>query len=198
MASQPQPYYTPEEYLALERAAPYKSEYLAGQIFAMAGASEQHNTITANIVRQLGNRFQGRPCRVYVSDMRVRVAPSGLYTYPDVVGVCGPREFADDDRDTLLNPTVIFEVLSPSTEAYDRGEKFAQYWRLESLTDYVLVAQDRVRVEHFARQGDGWFVSAADSLDGILRLPSIGGELPLAAIYENVEFAGTASAEPSV
>lgn len=187
MATQPEPYYSPEEYIALERAAEYKSEYLAGQIFAMAGASEDHNTIAANILWNLRNLFQGRDCRVYMSDMRVRVAPNGLYTYPDVAAVCGSREFADDHRDTLLNPTVIFEVLSPSTEAYDRGEKFAQYWRLESLTDYVLVAQDRVRVEHFARQGDGWFVSAASSLDEILRLESIGAELPLVAIYENVE-----------
>lgn len=186
MATQPEPYYSPEEYIALERAAECKSEYLAGQIFAMAGASEDHNTIATNILWNLRNKFQGQPCRVYMSDMRVRVAPNGLYTYPDVAVVCGPREFADDHRDTLLNPTLIFEVLSPSTEAYDRGEKFAQYWQLGSLTDYVLVAQDRVRVEHFTRQGDGWFVSAAGSLDEILRLQSIGAELPLVAIYENV------------
>jgi Uma2 family endonuclease len=197
MVSPPKPYYTPEEYLALERAAPYKSEYLAGEIFAMAGAREEHNTIAANIVRQLGNQFQGRPCRVYVSDMRVRVSPAGLYTYPDVVAVCGPREFADAHHDTLINPTVIFEILSPSTEAYDRGEKFAQYWRLASLTDYVLVAQDRVRVEHFTRQGDGWFVTAASALDDALRLASIDAVLPLAAIYENLEFAPSA-AEPPV
>ncbi len=187
MATQPEPYYSPEEYIALERAAEYKSDYLAGHIFAMAGASEDHNTIAANILWNLRNQFQGRPCRVYMSDMRVQVAPNGLYTYPDVVAVCGPRDFTDDYRDTLLNPTVIFEVLSPSTEAYDRGEKFAQYWRLGSLTDYVLVAQDRVRVEHFARQDDGWFVSAAGSLDEILHLESIGAELSLVAIYENVE-----------
>lgn len=194
MATQPEPFYSPEEYIALERAAQYKSEYLAGQIFAMAGASEDHNAIAANILWNLRNQFQGRDCRVYMSDMRVRVAPNGLYTYPDVAAVCGPREFADDARDTLLNPTVIFEVLSPSTEAYDRGEKFAQYWRLASLIDYVLVAQDRVRVEHFARQGDGWFVSATGSLDEILRLESICAELPLATVYENVDgLAGRAS-----
>src|SRR5437868_484917 len=114
MASQPKPYLTPEEYLALERAAPYKSEYLDGDIFAMAGASEEHNTITANLVRHLGNQFDGRPCRVYASDMRVKVSATGLYTYPDVVAVCGPRELEDNHGDTLLNPTVIFEVLSPS------------------------------------------------------------------------------------
>ncbi|HMA38045.1 MAG TPA: Uma2 family endonuclease [Chloroflexia bacterium] len=188
MAAPPKPYYTPEEYLARERGAATKSEYLAGEICAMAGASEAHNTIAANIVRQLGNQFEGRPCRVYVSDLRVRVAATGLYTYPDVVAVCGPREFDDDHHDTLLNPTVIFEVLSPTTEAYDRGAKFAHYWRLASLTDYVLVAQDRVRVDHYARQGDGWFVTAASTLDETLRLAAIDGELALAAIYANVEF----------
>jgi len=197
MASQPKPYYTPEEYLALERAAEYKSEYLAGEIFAMAGASEAHNTLAVHIVRLLDTQFQGRPCRVYMSDMRVRVSRAGLYTYPDVVAVCGPREFADDHHDTLLNPTVIFEILSPSTEAYDRGEKFAQYWRLPSLTDYVLVAQDRARVEHFTRQGDGWFVTAASTLDDALSLASVDVELPLAAIYENIEFPAPA-AEPPV
>ncbi|MDQ2806769.1 MAG: Uma2 family endonuclease, partial [Chloroflexota bacterium] len=164
MSAQPKHYYTPEEYLSLERAATYKSEYLAGEIFpmieaeeghageicAMAGAGEDHTTIAANLVRLLGNAFQGRPCRVYGSDMRVRVAASGLYTYPDVVAVCGPREFADPHRDTLLNPTVIFEILSPSTEGYDRGKKFANYRQIPTLTDYVLVAQDEPLVEHFA------------------------------------------------
>jgi Uma2 family endonuclease len=188
MASQLKPYYTPEEYLALERAAEYRSEYLDGEIFAMSGASEAHNTIAMNIVRHLGNQFEGRPCRVFASDMRVRVTPGRMYTYPDVVAVCGPRQFAEDQRDTLLNPTVVFEVLSPSTEAYDRGAKLAHYWRLASLTDYVLVAQDRMRVEHFARQGDGWFVTAAESPDETLRLAALDAELVLRAIYTNVEF----------
>lgn len=195
MATQPEPRYSPEEYIALERTAEYKSEYLAGHIFAMAGASEDHNTIAANILWNLRNQFQGRPYRVYMNDMRVRVSQSGLYTYPDVAVVCGPRKFADDHRDTLLNPSVIFEVLSPSTEAeacperseWDRGLKFAQYWQMGSLTDYVLVAQDRVRIEHFIRQGDGWFISALDSLDESLLLESISAELSLVAIYENVE-----------
>jgi Uma2 family endonuclease len=188
MASQAKPFYTPEEYLALERAAEYRSEYLDGEIYAMSGASAAHNTIAMNIVRHLGNQFEGRPCRVFASDLRVRVSPNRMYTYPDVVAVCGPREFADDHSDTLLNPTVVFEVLSPSTEAYDRGEKFARYWRLASLTDYVLVAQDQMRVEHFARQGDGWFVTAAESPDETLRLAALDAELVLRAIYTNVEF----------
>jgi len=189
MASQPKHYYTPEEYLALERAADYKSEYVAGEIFAMAGASVDHNTIAGNIFRLLGNQFQGRPCRVFMSDLRVQIAATAMYTYPDVVAVCGPLELASGQRDTLLNPTVIVEVLSPSTEAYDRGAKFDHYWRLPSLTEYVLVAQDQVRVEHFARQGDGWLLTVARALDETLRLPSLDAILPLAAIYENIEFA---------
>jgi Uma2 family endonuclease len=111
-----------------------------------------------------------------------------MYTYPDVVAVCGPRQFADDQRDTLLNPTVVFEVLSPSTEAYDRGGKFTHYWGLASLTDYVLVAQDQMRVEHFTRQGAGWFVTAAVSPDDTVRLDAIDATLTLRAIYTNVEF----------
>ena len=188
MSAQPQPYYTPEEYLALERAAEYKSEYLDGEIFAMVGTSTQHNVIALNIARRLGNELEDRPCHVYIGDVRVRVAASRLYTYPDVVALCGPQEFADDQKDTLLNPSLIVEVLSPSTEGYDRGEKFAHYWRLPALTDYVLVAQDRVRVEHFQRQGDGWFVTAFTSLDETLLLPSLGTDLPLAAVYKNVDF----------
>jgi Uma2 family endonuclease len=198
MAVHAKRYYTPEEYLALERAAEYKSEYLDGEIFASSGASERHNTIALNIARQLGNRFEGGPCRVYMSDMRVRVAPTGLYTYPDVVALCGPLELSDDHQDTLLNPTVIFEVLSPSTEAYDRGKKFAQYWRVPSLTDYVLVAQDQVEVEHFTRQGNGWFVTAAHTLDETLHLASIDASLPVAAIYTNVTLPAPDATEPLV
>jgi Uma2 family endonuclease len=188
MASQPKRYYTPEEYLALERAADYKSEYVAGEIFAMAGASEDHNTIAGNIFRLLGNQFQGRPCLVYISDMRVQVAATGMYTYPDVVAVCGPREFADAHRDTLLNPAVIIEVLSPSTEAYDRGAKAAYYRRLPALAEYVLVAQDQMHVEHYVRQGAGWLLTEVGAPDDILRLPALDAALPLAAIYANVEF----------
>ena len=188
MASQPNRYYTPEEYLTLERAADYKSEYVAGEILAMAGASEDHNTIAGNIFRLLGNQCQDGPCRIFMSDMRVRVAATGMYTYPDVVAVCGPREFADAHRDTLLNPTVIIEVLSPSTEAYDRGAKAAYYRRLPALAEYVLVAQDQMHVEHFARQGAGWLLIEMSAPNAILRLPALDAALPLTAIYANVEF----------
>lgn len=188
MSSLAQSLYTPQEYLALERKAPEKSEYLNGRIFAMAGASVEHNTITANLVRTLGNAFLERPCRVFSSDMRVKVAATGLYTYPDVVALCADLLFDDLQRDTLINPTVIFEVLSPSTEAYDRGEKFAHYRRLESLTDYVLLSQDKPRVERFVRQGSLWVLMEISSLDDAINLTSLGCDLPLRELYDKVNF----------
>ena len=191
MSALPKPYYQPAEYLTLERAAAYKSEYLAGEIYAMAGSSEAHNTITLNIAGELRIQFRGGPCRVYTNDMRVKVQTTGLYTYPDVVAVCGERRFEDEYRDTLANPTVIFEVLSPSTEGYDRGKKFTLYRRLESLMEYVLVAQDEARVEHYTRQGHDWLLHEAHSLDSTIHLPSLAVALPLAAIYEDIAFPNT-------
>ena len=154
MSTLAQQYYTPEEYLALERKAEYKSEYINGEIYAMSGASRAHILITVNLTRELSTQLRGRPCEVYASDMRVKVSPTGMYTYPDVAAVCGEARFEDGQVDTLTNPSVIIEVLSPSTEAYDRGEKFAHYRKLQSLAEYVLVAQDKMRVEHFARHGE--------------------------------------------
>ncbi len=148
-----QPRYTPEQYLALDRKADYKSEYINGHVIAMAGASRRHNLIAGNLYREVSQQLRGRPCEAYISDMRVKVGLTGLYTYPDVVMVCGDIHFEDGDNDTLLNPTAIVEVLSTSTEAYDRGEKFAHYRRLESLQEYLLVAQDKVRIEYYVRQG---------------------------------------------
>ena len=127
------PSFTPAEYLALERAADAKSEYLDGEIVAMTGGSRAHSLIAANLVRELGNALRERPCEVYGSDLRVSVALAGLYAYPDVTVVCGQPTFTDDERDTLENPTVIVEVLSPSTEGLDRGAKFTRYRRLPSL-----------------------------------------------------------------
>ncbi|MGE0825899.1 MAG: Uma2 family endonuclease [Candidatus Binatia bacterium] len=185
----PQQKYTPEEYLALERQADHKSEYYAGEIFAMSGASETHNLIAGNIFASLHAQFRGRPCRVYMSDMRVKVSPTGLYTYPDVVAVCGERQFDDVQNDTLLNPTVIIEVLSPSTEAYDRGNKAVQYRQLPSLAEHVLVSQERRHVEHYVRQPDGqWLFSEASEADAQIELPSLNASLVLAEIYENVSF----------
>jgi Uma2 family endonuclease len=180
--------YSPEEYLARERKAEYKSEYIDGFIVAMAGASEAHSLIVVNVAGELRARLKSQPCRTYATDMRVKVSNAGLYTYPDVSVVCGERRFEDVEVDTLLNPNVLVEVLSESTEAYDRGKKFARYQWLESLTDYVLIAQDEARVEHFVRQGEHWLLTVITGLEGTLRLESVGCELPLREIYDRVEF----------
>ena len=181
-------YYTAAEYLALERRATYKSEYVNGHIIAMSGASRRHNLIAANISRELSSQLRGRPCESYISDMRVRVSETGLYTYPDIVAVCGDIRFADEQTDTLLNPTVIVEVLSASTEASDRGDKFAHSRRLASLHDYVLVSQDAVRVERYVRQGEKWLLSEASPLTDTVSLASIQYMLVLEDIYDKVRF----------
>lgn len=183
------PYLTPEEYLTLERQAEAKSGYLRGEVYAMAGASRQHVTIMTNTIVALGTRLKAGPCMVFGSDLRVKVPPTRLYTYPDVSIVCGKPQFEDRQQDTLVNPTVIFEILSRSTEGYDRGEKFENYRTLASLSDYVLVSQHRPLVEHFARQPDeSWLLKSYAGLDAILPLPTIGCELPLADIYDKVEW----------
>jgi Uma2 family endonuclease len=189
MSTQPKPWLAPEQYLEIERLAEYKSEYYQGEMFAMAGARWNHNLIAGNLVGELRQQLRSRPCSATPSDMRVRVSATGLYTYPDVVVVCGPPQFLDDQRDTLLNPTLIAEVLSPSTEAYDRGRKFEQYRTLESLAEYLLISSQRVSAELFARQPDGrWLLTAAASLEDTLELPATGVNLPLAGLYEKVEF----------
>lgn len=190
MSDLPKRYFTQEEYLELERKAEYRSQYVAGEIFAMAGAQPQHIVINGNIIGMLYNAFRGRPCQAYFTDLRVRVKTGDLWTYPDVAALCGePRLDTTSDPHSLLNPQVIFEVLSPSTEGFDRGDKFARYRRLESLTDYVLVAQDRMRVEHFVRQANNsWSLMEYTEPGAILALASVSCELPLAEIYEKVTF----------
>ena len=177
--------FTVQEYLQLERAANYKSEYFNGEIFAMAGASTAHNTISANIIGVLWAQLRGR-CRVLNSDMRIALDASSSYSYADVLVVCGePKLLAESFQDNLINPRVIFEVLSPSTEAYDRGDKFEQYRKIPSFTDYVLVAQDQVRVEHYQRREDGaWVSQVYAGLTASLRIGSIGCSLALADIYD--------------
>ncbi len=177
-----------EEYLANERDSTTKNEYLDGHIYAMAGASREHNIITVNISTILNLQLREKPCEVYANDMRLKVTATGLYTYPDVAVACNQPQFEDSHLDTLLNPTIIFEVLSDSTEAYDRGEKFAHYRRIESLKEYVLVAQDQIRIEHFLRHGDQWLLTELNSMDKVLRLNSIDCELPLRDIYAKIIF----------
>lgn len=179
--------YTPEQYLAMERQASYKSEYINGGIFAMAGASREHNQIAFNIAGELHGQLKNRPCLAYVNDMRVKVNATGSYTYPDVAALCGEPQFEDERMDTLLNPSAIIEILSPSTEAYDRGDKFAHYRRLPSLVEYVLIAQDKVRVEHYIRQDRRWVLTELDRLEDRLSLVSIGCEIALREIYAKVD-----------
>jgi Uma2 family endonuclease len=179
--------YTPEEYLALERNAEFKSEYLDGRIVAMTGATIEHATIAGNVHGELRLRLRGSRCRAFISDMRVQVGGGRRYTYPDVVAVCGEPQLMDGMLDTLMNPAVIVEVLSPSTEAYDRGEKFLHYRGIETLQEYVLVAQDRVLVERFVRAGKFWTLSTLTDLDASLEFTSVGCEIPLRDIYERVD-----------
>jgi Uma2 family endonuclease len=183
--------YTPAEYYELERAAPYKSDFYDGEIFAMAGETGEHSQITGNILIAVGMRLRGGPCTVRESNLRVKVTATGLRTYPDAAVYCAPAEYDPEDgaRQTALNPTVIFEVLSPSTERYDRGLKARHYRRIESLRAYVLVAQDRPQVEVHQRQpGGAWEIRDAGGLKSSIRLDAIGVELPLAEVYDRVEF----------
>jgi Uma2 family endonuclease len=189
MAGQSTPKLSVQDYLALERTDPEKHQYIDGEIFLMGGASATHNLITANIVGELRMALKSKPCRVYANDLRVKVNPAGLYTYPDVVVTCGEERFDDQQEDTLLNPIVLVEVLSDSTEAYDRGGKFAHYRRLESLRDYVLVSQNEPLVECFSRQADQrWLLSEARGLEATLLLPSLENGLALAEVYAKVAF----------
>lgn len=188
MASQPHPRLTPLEYLEIERKAEYKSEYFRGEMFALAGASREHNLASGNLYRELSQQLRKTPCEVYPSDMRVEIGSTGLYTYPDVVVVCGKPQFADSAMDTLLNPVLLAEILSPSTEAYDRGRKFEHYRTIESLQEYLLVATDRMSVDLYARQPDGrWLLSTASLPEQTVELRSVECTLHLRDVYEKVE-----------
>ena len=179
--------YTPEEYLELERQAEYKSEFADGEIFALAGASRAHNLILLNCGAEIRQQLRGRACETYPSDMRIQLAASARYFYPDVVVACGELDFANEVQDTLSNPTLIIEILSPSTEGYDRGEKFKQYRTLDSLQTYVLVAQHEPLIEVFERQEGHWLFSEYKGLKKV-PLPSIGCELLLREVYDRVDF----------
>jgi Uma2 family endonuclease len=186
MAERARRYFTPEEYLMIEHQAEYKSEYIDGEIYAMAGASPAHIRITGNLFGELYRELLEGPCNPYHSDQRVRVS-GVLYTYPDITVVCGDPRYVGPKMDNLVNPTLIIEVLSPSTESYDRGGKFKQYQGLSSLKQYVLVAQDRPHVECYTRPARGkWPPVTIEGLGGIVTLDSIGCELSMAAIYRGV------------
>ncbi len=177
------------EYLQYERRAEFRSEYISGRVYAMAGASWRHGQIILSMGAELRRRLQGSSCRAFISDVRVRVAQTRMYTYPDLGIVCGPPRFADDQQDTLLNPAVLIEVLSDSTKSYDRGEKFAHYRRIDSLREYLVVDQESPHLEHYTRRDDGsWVLREYDGLGGSLILAAAGCELPLAAIYEDIDF----------
>jgi Uma2 family endonuclease len=188
MSSQPKALLTSQEYLALERAAEYKREYYKGEVFAFAGASLRHNLIAANVLATIHSQLRGGPCSAFSSDMRITIPQTPHYTYADVVVVCGQPKLDDDFKDNLINPIVIIEVLSPATESYDRGKKFESYQHITSLMEFVLVSQDRPRVEQFLRQPDGRWLYSETSGDGFVRLTSIDCELSLNDTYEKVEF----------
>jgi Uma2 family endonuclease len=187
MSSQPTTYLTPEEYLAIERKAQSKSEYINGEMLARTGANRKHNLIVVNIAGEISQQLKGRPCEGYANDMRVRVPSTRLYTYPDLAVVCDEPRFEDDYLDTLLNPTLIIEVLSESTEGYDRGKKFGFYRTIPSLAEYLLVAQDEQRIEQYARRQDGrWLLSEYSSTDDVIELASIECRLALKEVYDKV------------
>ena len=181
--------YTPEEYLALEEQAEQKSEYYNGEIFAMAGGSVNHNRITRNVVTTLAPLLAAKPCEAFASDMRLLVEKKGLYTYPDVMVVCGKLEFVAGRNDTLTNPILIVEVLSESTREYDRTTKFRFYRRIPTLLEYVMIDQARVYIECFRRtESDLWIFESYDQLEDQLKLRSLELEIPLTLIYNQVEW----------
>ena len=188
-----QTYLTPQEYIDLERKAlpdanTIRSEYVNGEIIAMSGASRAHNLITMNVSAGLHARLKDNGCEVYANDMRVSTPSTTSYFYPDVVVVCEEPRFEDKTCDTLLNPIILVEVLSPTTEFYDRNEKFSHYQQLQSLQEYILVSQDSVNVERRRRQVDSWIVTNSQNLAEHLPLTSIQCELPLQEIYARITF----------
>ncbi len=199
---------SPEEYLSIERKAEYKSEYFNGEMFGLAGARRNHILIVTNVVRELSTQLRKSGCEVYSNDMRVKVSETGLYTYPDIAVVCGKPLFEDKEADTLINPIVIIEILSESTEAYDRGKKFEHYRKISSLQEYVLISQDHYKIEKYIRQENlsnftirnsqeknekqnqpnGWFFFDESSLEKSVELLSIHCFLSLAEVYHKVVF----------
>lgn len=189
MTAIPKSKLTPKEYLEFERKSEIKHEYFNGEIFAMSGAKRNHNKVVANLSGLIWQQLKGKPCEFYPNDMRVFVPSSGLYTYPDLVVVCNEPQFQDDVFDTLLNPILLIEVLSDSTESYDRGKKFQHYRSIESLQEYILVSQHEARVEKYVRHGDGfWLLSEAVGSDSEIEFASIECLLSLSDVYDKIDF----------
>jgi len=192
------PRLTAAEYLAIERAAKFKSEFFNGEMFAMAGASRLHNRVNSNLEIEIGSRIKGGRCQSFSRDLRVLVDRTGLYTYPDLIVACGELEFSENDPDTLVNPTILIEVLSTSTEKYDRGLKFRHYQQIPSLKEYLLVAQDEALVERFVRLDDGqWGLISFVGLEAELAFAAIPVRIPLADVYAGVEFPEPSGSTPS-
>ncbi|MGA2175696.1 MAG: Uma2 family endonuclease [Verrucomicrobiota bacterium] len=180
---------TEAEYLEIERRAEYKSEFLDGEMFAMSGGTRWHSIIAVNITSEFSKQLKGSPCMAYNTDLRVKVQAAGLYTYPDLSVACGDQQFEDEQVDVLLNPTVLAEILSESSESYDRGKKFALYRQIPSLREYLLVSQDKPQIEQFIRQAGGeWLLRDVVGMDGKLTLPSLNITVALAEVYANVQF----------
>lgn len=188
MSALPKPIYNADEYLALEESAEYRNQFYDGEIFAMAGASRKHNIAAGNIYANLHFQLRNRPCEIYQNDMRVKVSEN-FYTYPDIVIVCGEPQIERKHGENLLNPIVLIEVLSPSTEKFDRGEKARFYRLMPSLKEYVLVSQDKSYIEHFVRQENGgWLLTEVAEMTEVLPLPTISCELNLSDIYARIDF----------
>ena len=189
MSSVSHPRVSGSEYLAFERAAEHRSELVEGRIVAMAGGTRRHALICDNLVERVRARLRGSSCQPFSASMRVKIEATGNYTYPDLSIVCGEERYEDRRQDTLLNPRLIVEVLSPSTERHDRGWKFKNYQLIQSFEEYVLISQDEPRVERFARQGDvGWLMTQVTGLDRAVYLQSVNCEIPMNEVYEGVVF----------
>lgn len=189
MSSLPKVYFTPDDYLIFDANNEKRHEYYQGEIFAMAGATLRHNLIKEQTARELGNQLKGKHCLVVSSDMRLKITKKTHYTYPDIVLVCGkPEIVTEKGQESLLNPTVIVEVLSASTEQYDRTAKFQHYQTIEAFQEYLLVSQDQTRVDHYSRNEDHWILRTYFLPQSTIQLDSIGATLTLAQIYENIEF----------
>ncbi|MEW6128263.1 MAG: Uma2 family endonuclease [Acidobacteriota bacterium] len=184
-----QQYYTPQEYLELERKAQDKSEFYFGEIFLMSGGNPEHSLISLNICSELRARLKGKNCRTFESNMKIGVPNSKLFSYPDGSVVCGEPRFRDNQGDVLMNPNLIIEVVSPSTEAFDRGKKFFQYQQIPTFTDYILVSQDEPRLEHYAKQKNGtWVLTMVEGLKGNLTIPALGCKVRLSEVYYQLTF----------